>query len=411
MPPQPSGMSRWLGPIAGLAAGLGLAALLSHFGMGEGVANFLMIALLVMAAVFVFRLLLRQESAVAARPPLAAPPAIAADAFRADDRPVARQRQLRADVPAGFDTEGFLRQAKLNFIRLQAANDAGNLDDLKQFLAPEVFAEIQMQYEERGQAKQETDVQHLDAQLLEVVTEGNRTSPACASPASSARKPAPPRSVRRNLAPGQAGLRRARLAGRRHPADPVIDEAPVLGALNHLLGQAAWARRQACALRGPQARFDMPPWQLDVVVTEDGLFAADRAKARSTSPSRCRPKRPLLALQGIDRVMAAAHVTGNAEFATALSFVLRNLRWDAEEDLSTLVGDIAAHRSLAAVPPRLTSWQKRTPHATWPRTSPNTSARNPGCWCRRASLPSSAKNWQTSRNRIEKLEARAKTLA
>ena len=76
-------------------------------------------------------------------------------------------------VPAGFDVEGFLRQAKLNFIRLQAANDAGNLDDLKQFLAPEVFAEIQLQYEARGRSRQETDVQQLDAELLEVVTEGN----------------------------------------------------------------------------------------------------------------------------------------------------------------------------------------------------------------------------------------------
>ena len=46
--PPRSGMSRWMGPIAGLAAGIGLAAMLSHFGMGEGVANFLLIALLVM---------------------------------------------------------------------------------------------------------------------------------------------------------------------------------------------------------------------------------------------------------------------------------------------------------------------------------------------------------------------------
>ena len=49
-----------------------------------------------------------------------------------------------------------------------------NLDDLKQFLAPEVFAEVQLQMGERGKGKQETDVQHLDADLLEVVTEGNQ---------------------------------------------------------------------------------------------------------------------------------------------------------------------------------------------------------------------------------------------
>jgi predicted lipid-binding transport protein (Tim44 family) len=169
---QPSGASRWLGPIAGLAAGLGIAALLSHFGLGEGVANFLMILLLVMAAVFVFRLLFRKS-----QPSQHASLAGAGNApmrFEPMSTPVGGGSAATAEVPAGFDSEGFLRQAKLNFIRLQAANDAGNLDDLKQFLAPEVFAEIQMQFEERGKGKQETDVRQLDAELLEVVTEGNQ---------------------------------------------------------------------------------------------------------------------------------------------------------------------------------------------------------------------------------------------
>jgi predicted lipid-binding transport protein (Tim44 family) len=167
---KPAGASRWLGPIAGLAAGLGIAALLSHFGMGEDVANFLMIMLLVMAAVFVFRLLFRKS-----QPSQHASLAGAGNApmrFEPVEAPLGGGAS--AAVPAGFDTEGFLRQAKLNFIRLQAANDSGNLDDLKQFLAPEVFAEVQMQFEERGKGKQETDVQQLDADLLEVVTEGNQ---------------------------------------------------------------------------------------------------------------------------------------------------------------------------------------------------------------------------------------------
>ncbi|MBI5783868.1 MAG: Tim44 domain-containing protein [Rhodocyclales bacterium] len=170
---KPAGASRWLGPIAGLAAGLGIAALLSHFGLGEGVANFLMIMLLVMAAVFVFRLLFRKS-----QPSQHASLAGAGGApmrFEPVDAPVgSADTPAIANVPADFDTEGFLRQAKLSFIRLQAANDSGNLDDLKQFLAPEVFAEVQLQMGERGKGKQETDVQHLDADLLEVVTEGNQ---------------------------------------------------------------------------------------------------------------------------------------------------------------------------------------------------------------------------------------------
>jgi ubiquinone biosynthesis accessory factor UbiJ len=130
----------------------------------------------------------------------------------------------------------------------------------------------------------------------------------------------------------------------------------VLGALNHLLGQAAWARGQLQPFTGRKARFDMPPWQLSFAVTTDGCFeevGEGDVDVTITLPAET----PLLALQGIDRAMAGAHVTGNAEFATALSFVLKNLRWDAEEDLSRLVGDVAAHR-IAGVSSRLTSWQR-----------------------------------------------------
>lgn len=168
--------NRWLGPLAGLAAGIGLAALLSHFGLGEGFASIIMLMLLVMAGFFVFRLLFRktQSSQHGSLAPAGhAPMSFERTEPAAPYAPASMSggAMAAANVPAGFDSEGFLRQAKLNFIRLQAANDAGNLDDLKQFLSPEVFAEVQMQYEERGRTKQETDVQNLEAELLEVVTE------------------------------------------------------------------------------------------------------------------------------------------------------------------------------------------------------------------------------------------------
>jgi predicted lipid-binding transport protein (Tim44 family) len=79
-----------------------------------------------------------------------------------------------ANIPADFDVDGFLRQAKLNFIRLQAANDRGDMEDIRQFCSPEMAAEIQMQFQERNQLAQETDVVQLDAALLDVSTEANR---------------------------------------------------------------------------------------------------------------------------------------------------------------------------------------------------------------------------------------------
>ena len=133
----------WMGPLAGLAAGLGIAALLSHFGMGEGMANILMIALLAMAAVFAVKWLLRRKAP-------AAPFDQAlqyAGAGSQRPQPTATAQQFGSAAPAlspaadrkipdDFDSESFLRIAKLNFVRLQASNDAKSIDDLREFVSP-----------------------------------------------------------------------------------------------------------------------------------------------------------------------------------------------------------------------------------------------------------------------------------
>ena len=61
----------------------------------------------------------------------------------------------------------------MSFIRLQAANDRKDLDDIREYTTPEVFAEIAMQLQERGNEPQKTDVIQLNAELLTVVDEGN----------------------------------------------------------------------------------------------------------------------------------------------------------------------------------------------------------------------------------------------
>ena len=169
----------WLGPVAGLAAGLGLAALASHLGMGEEFANMLMIGLLVFAAIAVVRLLMRKRTQQ---------PAMQYAGMGAGGGGIPMQSQAQPAygsgapaaapasnaLPAGFDAEGFARQAKVNFIRLQAANDAGNLDDLREFVTPEIFAELQMQISERGTAPQQTEVMELNAEVVECVEENRR---------------------------------------------------------------------------------------------------------------------------------------------------------------------------------------------------------------------------------------------
>ena len=176
--PAPAAPKRsWLGPLAGLAAGLGLGALFSHLGLGEGFGTLLMFAALAMGIVFVLRLLTRRGAPAEApmryagaegamQPPPATP--------QSGSSGPAWPRDASPALPAGFDADAFLRVAKLNFVRLQAANDAGNLDDIREFVTPEVFAEIKLQMDERGNARQRTDIVTLNAELLEIVTEGGR---------------------------------------------------------------------------------------------------------------------------------------------------------------------------------------------------------------------------------------------
>lgn len=175
---QAAKKNSWLGPVAGLAAGLGLAALASSLGLGEEFGNILMIALLVMAAFVVFRLLTRKRAAAPAMQyagmgagggsmPLSAPPAVGAAAS-------GTSAAATPALPAGFDAVGFVRQAKLNFVRLQAANDEGNLDDLREFVTPEMFAEVQLQLQERGNVTQRTEVVDLHAEIVECVEDAQR---------------------------------------------------------------------------------------------------------------------------------------------------------------------------------------------------------------------------------------------
>jgi predicted lipid-binding transport protein (Tim44 family) len=197
----------WMGPLAGLAAGLGLAALFSHLGMGEAFSNFIMMALLALVAVVAIRFVMarfakpkaggargfgglatagagagagagpawssaesqpvmnRQADSFNA-PAVPSTPAPMGSGLNLGPRPV--------PVPASFDSEGFERTAKMLFIRLQAANDTGDLNDLRSFTTPEMFAEIKLDLQERGGAAQTTDVVSVEAQVIEVVQEGER---------------------------------------------------------------------------------------------------------------------------------------------------------------------------------------------------------------------------------------------
>jgi predicted lipid-binding transport protein (Tim44 family) len=174
--PQPSGPGRWFAPLAGLAAGLGLGWLFAQGGFGA-VASALLMALLAGAVVFaLMRVLSKQRTrgpqaqyagfgneTVAAPPPSQLP-------GDAGVQPNYRS-QFVSNIPAGFDVEAFLKEARRNFQRLQQANDRGDLARLRQVTTEDMFNTLKDDVVGHS-GVQQTDVVTLNAALLELVTEG-----------------------------------------------------------------------------------------------------------------------------------------------------------------------------------------------------------------------------------------------
>ena len=84
---------------------------------------------------------------------------------------VARQPEIL--LPAGVDVRRLLEAACEQFVRLQAAWDAADLADLREFTTPEMFAEIKVDLTERGAATNQTDVVNVDAQMLGIEEQGS----------------------------------------------------------------------------------------------------------------------------------------------------------------------------------------------------------------------------------------------
>ena len=206
---KPSGASRWLGPLAGIAAGLGIAAMLSHFGLGGAMGDFLMVALLAAVAIFGVLFVLRMIRGSSAQPaaqgagtgsgttggaqtpanemyretaaPAAAPVALPASATGSmsaagfgSDAPAPDQNWF---IPVDFDTNRFLQEAKAQFVSIQKVWDSGDLTQMRNFLTEDLLKELQAQLSGRV-GENHTEVVLLNAEMLgiEKVTDGHLAS-------------------------------------------------------------------------------------------------------------------------------------------------------------------------------------------------------------------------------------------
>lgn len=196
---KPGFMQRWGGMIAGLGMGALLGAMLGGM-FGSGLSTFITLLLVAAAVFLLFRYLAArkrpagahgmqyagagagagsatppfraQHSEFQARPSEPARPGSFASEFGLGTGAGAAHGPAATPVtPSDPETAALLRLAQTAFIRLQAANDARDLDDIRSATTPEVFAELATQMRERGDADQYTEVVSLNAELIEMVVE------------------------------------------------------------------------------------------------------------------------------------------------------------------------------------------------------------------------------------------------
>ena len=180
--PAPSGASKWLGPLAGFAAGGLLASMFmggggGGGGMGGGMGGILMMLALGVGIFFIIRMMKKPQE----QPRPVQYAGMGGQTFGGMNEPAmgnigggASPPALAASTrPAWFEDEPFLREGKKHFIRLQDDYDRGDLNDIREFVTPEMFAEVNMQIRERGDKPNKTEVVTLNAAMQEVVTEGD----------------------------------------------------------------------------------------------------------------------------------------------------------------------------------------------------------------------------------------------
>ena len=181
--PQPSPETGGLG---GVLLGLGLGTLFSLLGIDGAMAGtlstILMLGLLALAGLFMYRMVKRKDTPANSsfagenQQPLApgGTPDIGAKIAPAQPQSYAPAAPVDTaplwDVPPGFDNAAFLQLAKSSFVRMQAAWDKADTDDLKEFTTPAVFAELRVQIQDRGQTADATEVVTIDAELLGIET-------------------------------------------------------------------------------------------------------------------------------------------------------------------------------------------------------------------------------------------------
>ena len=130
--------------------------------------------------------------------------------------------------------------------------------------------------------------------------------------------------------------------------------------LNHLLHGESWARRRLQSCCGKTARFRLSPFiDLALTVKASGEVSTAASNARDDVILTVDPVLLPRLLARDEDAFRNIRISGDSAFADELLHIGKHLRWDLEEDLSGILGDILAHR-VALAGQSLARWHAET---------------------------------------------------
>jgi ubiquinone biosynthesis accessory factor UbiJ len=117
--------------------------------------------------------------------------------------------------------------------------------------------------------------------------------------------------------------------------------------LQHIIDQNQWAKPHLLPFAGKTIGFDFVLAKARLKILEDGSFSLGEKNDALEANIHAPPSLLLRMMAGDESAKMQFKITGDTHFATEISKVLQNMRWDFEDDLSKLTGDIAANKTVS----------------------------------------------------------------
>ncbi len=138
-----------------------------------------------------------------------------------------------------------------------------------------------------------------------------------------------------------------------------IFQPPIAAAINHLLESASWARERLKPFAGKILRFNLAPFTVTLAIRASGEVEDSPVTGAADASFTLTSGVALRVLAADPDAWREVEVNGDTALAREILAIAQNLRWDVEEDLSRVFGDIAAHRMVQAGN-ELKRWQRET---------------------------------------------------